>query len=244
MQLLVSVRTEDEVGPALAGGADIIDAKEPAHGSLGPVSPDVMREISARVPRSVPFSVALGDFTQPDAVRHAVAGVRGTGPRAPTYLKLGFADERSQAGVTSLVAAALDAAADTPAPAVVVPVGYADYESGRSQTPEDVLRAAIAAGARAFLVDTYQKDGRGLLDWIPLDRLRTLAAEARAAGVLFAIAGSLDLAALDRLGAIADVVGVRGAACRGGREGSVDAMLVRRLRKRLYGLSPSPSTAG
>jgi hypothetical protein len=32
---------------------------------------------------------------------------------------------------------------------------------------------------------------------------------------------------------MADVVGVRGAACRGGREGSVDAGLVRRLRERL-----------
>ena len=35
MRLLVSVRSAAEVGPALAGGADIIDAKEPGRGSLG-----------------------------------------------------------------------------------------------------------------------------------------------------------------------------------------------------------------
>ena len=38
MQLLVSVRSAVEVAPALAGGADIIDAKEPDRGSLGAVS--------------------------------------------------------------------------------------------------------------------------------------------------------------------------------------------------------------
>ena len=35
MRLLVSVRSAAEVRPALAGGADIIDAKEPSLGSLG-----------------------------------------------------------------------------------------------------------------------------------------------------------------------------------------------------------------
>jgi uncharacterized protein (UPF0264 family) len=74
--------------------------------------------------------------------------------------------------------------------------------------------------------------------------LHTLAADARSAGLLLAIAGSLDLAALDRVAGIADVVGVRGAACRGGREGSVDAELVRRLRERLRVRPPSLSTAG
>lgn len=239
MRLLVSVRTADEVEAALGGGADIIDAKEPAQGSLGPVSPEVLREISARVPASVPFSVALGDFTVPEAVRQAVAGARMTRPRAPTYLKLGFAGRRTEAGATTLVAAALDAAAAGAVPPVVVPVAYADHESGRSPAPEAVLRAAIAAGARALLVDTYLKEGKGLLDWIDLDRLRTLSADARSAGLLFAVAGSLDLAALDRLAGIADVVGVRGAACRGGREGRVDPIMVRRLRERLQNASPS-----
>jgi uncharacterized protein (UPF0264 family) len=244
MQLLVSVRAGDEVAAALAGGADIIDAKEPARGSLGPVVPEVLQAILARVPESVPFSVALGDFTAPDAVRHAVAGANVPRRRAPIYLKLGFAGERSEAVVTSLVAAALDAAAAASVRPVVVPVAYGDYQSAGSPAPEGVLRVAIKAGARAFLMDTYLKDGRGLLDWIALDRLQTLAADARSAGLLLAIAGSLDLAALDRVAGIADVVGVRGAACRGGREGSVDAELVRRLRERLRVRPPSLSTAG
>jgi uncharacterized protein (UPF0264 family) len=244
MQLLVSVRAGNEVTAALAGGADIIDAKEPARGSLGLVAPEVLQAISARVPDWVPFSVALGDFTAPDTVRHAVAGANVPGRRAPIYLKLGFAGERSEVTVTSLIAAALDAAAAASVRPVVVPVAYADCENASSPAPEGVLRTAITAGARAFLIDTYLKNGRGLLDWVDLHRLRMLAADARSAGLLLAIAGSLDRAALDRVAGIADVVGVRGAACRGGREGTVDAMLVQRLRERLRVRSPSLSATG
>ena len=243
MQLLVSVRAGDEVAAALAGGADIIDAKEPARGSLGPVSPEVLQAIAARVPAPVPLSVALGDFTEPDAVRLAVAGVKVPGRSAPTYVKLGFAGERSEAAVTSLVRAALDAVAATPVRPIVVPVAYADHENAGSPPPEEVLRAAMAAGARAFLIDTCMKDGRGLLEWIALERLRRLSADARSAEMLLAIAGSLDLAALDHLAGIADVIGVRGAACRGGRAGSVEAALVRRVRYRLRGGLTSLSTA-
>jgi len=243
MRLLVSVRAGDEVAAALAGGADIIDAKEPARGSLGPVSPEVLQAIAARMPAAVPLSVALGDFTEPDAVRLAVAGVKVPGRRAPTYVKLGFAGERSEAAVTSLVAAAVADAAATPLRPIVVPVAYADHENAGSPAPEDLLRAAMAAGSRAFLIDTCLKDGRALLEWIALERLRRLSADARSAGMLLAIAGSLDLAALDHLAGIADVIGVRGAACRGGREGSVEAALVRRVRDRLRGLR-SLSAAG
>jgi (5-formylfuran-3-yl)methyl phosphate synthase len=235
MRLLVSVRAEDEVAAALLGGADIIDAKEPARGSLGPVSPEVLQAIAARVPEPVPLSVALGDFTEPTAVRLAVAGPKLPARRAPTYLKLGFAGEPSEAAVTSLVAAAMDAAAATAVRPIVVPVAYADHENAGSPAPEAVLRAAVAAGAGAFLMDTYTKDGRRLLEWIALERLRRLSADGRSAGMLVAIAGSLDLAALDDIAGIADVIGVRGAACRGGRVGPVEAALVRRLRDGLHG---------
>jgi uncharacterized protein (UPF0264 family) len=232
MRLLVSVRTEHEVAAALAGGADIIDAKEPARGSLGPVSPEVLRAIAARVPESMPLSVALGDFGTPAAVRQAVAGTMLPCRRGPTYVKLGFAGEPSAARVRALVAAAMDASATSLRP-IPVPVAYADHERAHSPATEAVLRAATSAGARAFLIDTYLKDGRGLLEWIDLDRLRVLSIEARSAGMLLAIAGSLDLSALDRLAGIADVIGVRGAACAGGRGGPVVASLVRRLSDRL-----------
>jgi uncharacterized protein (UPF0264 family) len=226
MRLLVSVRAAAEVLPALAGGADIIDAKEPARGSLGAVEPEVLRAIAAVVPPAVPLSVALGDF--------ATLAVLDARPRrAALYLKLGFAGERSPDVVSRVIGAALEAASATPVRPAVVPVAYADHESAGSPEPEDVLSAAIDAGARAFLVDTWSKAGVGLLSYIDAHRLRALADAARSSGMLVAIAGSLDADALDRLDRFADVVGVRGAACRGGREGSVDAALVRGLAARL-----------
>src|SRR5262245_61589100 len=61
-QLLVSVRSAAEAEEALAGGAGLIDLKEPARGPLGPlhhvVAKNVIRAIAAR--RLV--SIALGEL--------------------------------------------------------------------------------------------------------------------------------------------------------------------------------------
>jgi uncharacterized protein (UPF0264 family) len=238
MQLLVSLRAADEVTAALAGGADIIDAKEPARGPLGAVAPEVLEAISAAVPATVAFSAALGDFTAADAVRSAVAAA-GLAPRlAPVYLKLGFAGA-SPGSVPRLVATALAAASEGVAHPVIVPVAYADCLDARSPEPEEILHAAITAGAHAILLDTYTKDGVGLLARLEITRVRALATRARAAGLLVALAGSLDPAAIGEVLGLADVIGVRGSACVGGRGGRVNASLVRRIRDRL----PPPTTA-
>jgi len=244
MQLLVSLRAADEVAAALAGGADIIDAKEPERGSLGPVAPEVLRSISARVPGTMPLSVALGDFTAAEAIRDAVAATSPPPRGAPVYLKLGFAGERSSSAMRGLVTAALEAAALAPARPIVVPVAYADWMEAGSPPPEDVLASAVLTGARAFLLDTYTKDGKGLLDRLQLGRVQALAARGRAAGLLVALAGSLDLAALDRIAGLADVVGIRGAACLGGRSGRLDAGMVRKFRGRMESVRGALSTAG
>jgi uncharacterized protein (UPF0264 family) len=236
MRLLVSVRTAEEVAPALAGGADIVDAKDPARGSLGPVSREMLREIAALVPPPTPFSVALGDFGEGkfagDAVRASLAALDGLPRRAPLYLKLGFAGQRSPA-VAGVIRAAIETGATAAFPPVIVPVAYADNENAGSPEPAAVLSAALATGARAFLLDTWSKDGRGLPFWTDVHRLDSLLAPARAAGLLVAIAGSLDLDSLDFVRTRADVIGVRGAACRGGRGGKVDTDLVRGLAQRL-----------
>lgn len=229
MRLLVSVRSAEEVPAALAGGADIIDAKEPARGSLGAVTSEVLSSIAACTPSAVPLSVAMGDCTDRDVLRVAMNGA-GTGERsASVYLKLGFAGVRSVDRITALLEAAVAGANGND----IVAVAYADDALAGSSPPEDVLRAAIAARARGFLLDTWRKDGRALLDHAAIERVAALSLGARTAGLLFAVAGSLDTDAISHFGTIADVVGVRGAACRGGRSGSVDAGRVAELRRRL-----------
>jgi uncharacterized protein (UPF0264 family) len=101
---------------------------------------------------------------------------------------------------------------------------------------------ARAAGVGICLLDTAIKDGRGLLDWLAPDALRSLVAEAHDAGLQVALAGALraeDLPAIRATGA--DIAGVRSAACIGaGRAGPLDGERVRAL---VAACAPTPRRA-
>ncbi len=234
MQLLVSVRSAAEVGPALSGGADIIDAKEPGRGSLGPVSPATLTEILARLPPECPFSVALGDLTSPEEAVTAIASLELPVRPAPTYLKLGFAGVRSPEIVTRILVTAVAAVAEKGSAALVVAVAYADAARAGTLAPELIPGSAHGAGAAGVLLDTHTKDGNGLLAWLAPHALASWVASAHRKGLLTALAGALtleDVATVSAAGA--DVMGVRGAACEGSRQGHVTANRVRALRQRL-----------
>ena len=234
MQLLVSVRSAAEVGPALSGGADIIDAKEPGRGSLGPVSPAALGEILALVPPEYPFSVALGDLASPEDVITAIASLELPVRPTPTYLKLGFAGVRSPEIVTRILATAVAAVVRKGSAALVVAVAYADAARAGTIAPDLIIGSAQGAGAAGVLLDTHTKDGNGLLAWLAPPELASWVASARRHGLLTALAGALALENVETVSAAgADVVGVRGAACEGGRQGRVTANRVRALRQRL-----------
>lgn len=230
MRLLVSVRSAAEAGIALAGGADIIDAKEPSVGSLGPVSPEVLAEIFQRVPERCPVSVALGDVASVNEVLERVSAIP---IRRATYLKLGFAGVVDPEILRRLLATARAAAA-RPVPRNIVAVAYADGVLAGSPAPHAVCQAAAEAGAAGILLDTYSKRDGNLLSWIPLGPLTELLARARASGLLTAVAGRLGAGHLDTVrSAGAEVVGFRGALCAGGREGCLSPRRVRLIRQRL-----------
>lgn len=225
MRLLVSVRSPDEVAAALGGGADIVDAKDPARGALGPVAADVLAAIDERVPVHVPLSVALGDARSAERVDAAVFALR-IRRRATAYVKLGF-DAVCGGSELPLLRAAAAASAWHPASPRLIAVAYADA-GGAAQA---VLRAARHAGAAGILLDTAAKDGRTLLDFWSESLLRDWVRVGRAAGLEVALAGSVGLRDLARVVALEpDIIGVRGAACAGGRAGSVEAVRVRALR--------------
>lgn len=227
MRLLVSVRSPDEVAASLEGGADIIDAKEPRLGALGPVAPDVLTAIDGRVPLAVPLSVALGDAASARSVDGAIAGLP-LRPRARLYLKLAFIGGGDEPEV--LLRAATGAAARHPAAPCVIAVVYAD-DAGGEPAAYRIRRAAWRAGVAGILVDTAGKDGRTLFDWWSVERLRHWIHAVRADGLEAALAGSLGATDLGRIADLGpDVVGVRGAVCAGGRTGSVEAARVRALR--------------
>ena len=232
MRLLVSVRNPDEVEAALSGGADIIDAKDPARGPLAPVTHDVLRAIDDHVPPGVPLSIALGDDLSAESVSAAIAGLP-IRRRAEVYVKVGFPSAAPAAEFRTLLSIAASAAGRHPTAPRLVAVVYADRNSDPARAAR-IPAEVRAAGVAALLVDTAGKDGRSLLDWWPEQTLRHWLRAGRDAGLELAIAGSLGPGELIVVRALApDIVGVRGAACLGGRTGSVDATRVRSLRAAL-----------
>lgn len=244
MKLLISVRSPAEVGPALAGGADIIDAKEPARGPLGPVAPDILADILGRVPDDRPCSVALGDLATKEEVISAVGLVRSHRRTAGLYLKVGFAGVSSPAVARRLLEYAVAAASRHPGAPRIVAVAYAD-RSG-SFHPHDLAQPAAQAGAVGVLLDTHRKDGQGLFGSMAPAEVATWVLGVQRCGMFAAVAGEIGMTDIETVQSLgADIVGVRGAACEGGREGSVAAERVMSLRLRIapagFGLS---STGG
>ena len=66
-RFLASVRSASEAGVALAGGADIIDAKEPAQGALGAVPLAGLAAILRETAGRRPVSATIGDCALADA---------------------------------------------------------------------------------------------------------------------------------------------------------------------------------
>ncbi len=222
MRLLVSVVSAGEARGALAGGADIIDVKDPGEGALGAPAPRVLAEVVRVVGGAAPVSVALGDL--PDLPHTAALAARGASVCGADYVKVGLR------GVPELdrAVAVMRAVADAVGPGVsVIAATYADAGAldppalAPEWLPALVERTGIAGG----LVDTFVKDGRGLYGWLPEAELADLVARTRAASGTFSVAGQLRLGELCRVDA--DVVGVRSAVCRGGdRTAELEAGLV------------------
>jgi uncharacterized protein (UPF0264 family) len=240
VRLLVSVRSAAEAVAALDGAAHIIDAKEPARGPLGAVDPAVLAAILDRVPPTHPFSVALGDFTTAKDVYASVSAL----PRraGPMFLKLGFAGTRSAGAVADLVTTAREAASGAPEPARVIAVAYADADQVGAPDPWELCEAARRGGAAGVLLDTACKSGGTVIDLMPLGELGDWVSLAHLHELTAAVAGNLRFDDFEPLAFTgADIVGVRGAACDGGRNGTVSAQRVAALVAAIHDNEPDPS---
>lgn len=244
-RLLVSVREAAEVPAALAGGAEILDVKDPAAGSLGCPAPQVLAAVAERLRHHathVPLSVAWGDLPEfvPQRLDHLPPAVR--------WVKVGFAGCRELPdwparfrAVCQLVAeqTRLRPRADRPAVQMVA-AAYADFHRAHAPSPGDVLAVAREHGCAGVLLDTYDKHAGRLPDWIAPDELAAWIGAARDYGLFTAVAGSLTLGDLSWLVPLRpDIIAIRTAACRDGqRTHAVDAEALRRFRERLSLLAP------
>jgi len=225
MRLLVSARNAAEAAAALAGGADIVDAKEPSAGPLGAVTIDVLREMLSTVDAACPVSAALDDAKDATALELLV---RARAVEGVAFVKVGFAGITDAARVSDLIASAVGAARAHAC--AVVAVGYADAARVGGIGCDALFDAATRGGATGVLIDTADKAGPGLLQLSPPTALRRYVSAAHDRGLTIAMAGKLssaDLAVVRDIGA--DVAGVRGAACRAGRASAISEARVRVL---------------
>lgn len=231
MELLISVIDEAEVRPAVAGGADIVDVKNPREGSLGANFPHVIRRIRVLTPAAVPVSVAIGDFPNlPGTAALAAAGAAACGVQ---YVKVGLLGPQDHEEAFAVLSAVCRAVRDEAADVRVMAAAYADARATGSLAPGELPAVAAAAGADGCMIDTLGKGKVTLFTELAAAELDRFVTGCREAKLLCALAGSLRASDVPRLRELApDIVGVRGAVCDGGRrDGKLDGEAVLRLKE-------------
>jgi uncharacterized protein (UPF0264 family) len=229
-KLLVSVRSAIEAGAALAGGASIIDVKEPSRGPLGRADGSVWRDVRRAVPASIPVSVALGELN--DWVEPSRVEIPGDLWAGIAFRKLGLSDAGpdwiDRWRDLSPAAIAVGRPGEPRERPSWVAVVYLDWEKARAPDPDTVIRTAgEMEDCAGVLFDTWDKSVRTGAD----SRWERWIARVRELGRFVALAGSMDAPAIRRLRYLEpDVFAVRGAACRGGdRHAAIDPERVARL---------------
>jgi hypothetical protein len=244
--LLVSVRDAAEAVLALTAGAAILDVKDPDRGSLGQASAATVAGVLDVVAGRLPISAALGEMVEwPDDLlpspplrgrggSKTAGGCESSDEIPPfvdrlAYVKWGLAGAAGQDWTTRLLR--LRERVEASGACRVVIAAYADWRRAGAPAPGDVFHVAVRERFAAVLLDTWGKDGSGLLDWLSPAEVAELCRPCRAAGVRIALAGSLGASAIRTLRRHVepDWFAVRGSVCGGDRTARLDGERVREL---------------
>ncbi|CAN5356116.1 (5-formylfuran-3-yl)methyl phosphate synthase [soil metagenome] len=225
--LLVSVRSPEEAKAAVAAGATLIDVKEPSNGPLGMAEAEVVAAVIEAVGKKVPVSAALGEWRDTiltDAVWHLEQPL--------TYIKWGLAGYRDTPGWGEDL---LDCRRQIKTGPEVVCVAYADSHKAKSIAADQVAKFAKRFKFKAFLLDTFNKDGKTLLDHLDIDEITEIVTSLKAGGVKVALGGSLTLEVAKKLKVCEpDWIAVRGGVCTGGKRGNeLDPLRVKKWKEML-----------
>lgn len=246
VQLLVSVRDPEEAELVARSSADWVDVKDPRNGPLGRPQQSValgIERLISQYPSPKKLSVALGEAIETSFSELAeYIGVFAEG----TLFKLAFSgscgspeewlpspNQRESVDSPNLPART---AWDNCRALFVqlseclggrgrfIPVYYADASQACSPSWACILNLCLAAGGDRVLMDTYRKNGKCLTDYHAPEQLQSMIAQASEHGIRVALAGSLRGAEIRTLMSVgADVIGVRGAACKqNNRTDSID----------------------
>ena len=205
-RMLACVTGPDEAEIALAGGADIIELKNPVQSA---VMPEVIRATVAAIGGRGPSSAVAADLPmQPGLLAATVNEIAACGV---DYVKLGLLPGGD-------AAACIRDLAGIAARVKLMAVFFADASPDLSLLP--LLGQSGFAGA---MIDTHCKRAGRLLDHFTLSGLRAFVEDCHAARLIAGLAGSLETPDIPRLLVLApDLLGFRGALC--GTDGRAEAL--------------------
>jgi uncharacterized protein (UPF0264 family) len=230
LKLLISPMNEKEAFEAIAGGADIIDVKNPQEGALGANFPWVIKRIREITPRKIQVSCALGDVPNlPGSISLAALGAASLGV---DYIKVGLYGFKTAKEAVFLLQNVNKAAKEYNPKIKVAAAGYADAERIGAIDPMLIPEIASKAQVDLAMIDTAVKDGKNLFNFLSAKQLEKFIDSAHKLGLEAALAGSLrkqDLPVVYGLGA--DVAGLRGAACT--NSDRVNGQITRKLVQEL-----------
>lgn len=232
MRLLVSPMNMEEAHAALAGGADILDVKNPKEGSLGANFPWVIRSVAELAGGKVPVSATIGDLEfKPGTASLAALGAASSGA---DYVKAGLLGVKTEEQAEEMLNAIVRAVKDFDPKKKVVASGYSDHSRVGSISPMLLPAAASKAGADVVMVDTAVKDGRPTFDFMNEEDLAEFIERGHSFDLQVALAGSIGFPHLEALMRLQpDIVGVRGIVCGGDRRSAVNEELVVKVKAAL-----------
>lgn len=234
MRLLATVVSVEEA-MRIAGSVDLLDVKDPSKGSLG--APDISKVRDIRIASGqTPLSVALGDLDSGTVELGLAMAVAGA-----DIIKIGLADIRRAVAVKVFK----DLKKYLPPKVGIVAAAYADAEYHRFFSPSGLPSLAAEAEADGILIDTCEKSGRGLFDFLSAYELASIISEARGLKLMTALAGSLGADDIEEVAVAApDFVGFRSAiTIKGNRNAhGVDPFKVSLLKNRLKKASENRKT--
>ena len=212
MKLLISPINKKEALEVIAGGADIIDVKNPKEGALGANYPWVIKQIKEVTPKNIEVSCTLGEVGNfPGSVSLAALGAASLGV---DYIKVGLYGIKTSEEAIFLLQNVSRAAKECSPKIKIAVAGYADAEKIGAINPLFIPEIAHAAKVHVAMIDTSVKDDKNLFDHLSLGELKKFVDSSHSFGLEAALAGSLrkqDLTVVYSLGA--DIAGLRGAAC-------------------------------
>ncbi|MEC8506833.1 MAG: (5-formylfuran-3-yl)methyl phosphate synthase [Planctomycetota bacterium] len=220
---MVSIQDQDELQRLRATDVTWVDMKDPSSGALQPTAPSVWE--TAALENQYRLSVALGELVNFEAIDPSAV------PGEISFVKIGLSAVEKLDHWESRWITWCQTFSQKFHPVIVA---YADHGYCGAPHPEVLLEHANSAPFGAFLIDTFDKSRGSVFQHYPRYQIKTWLDMARSKGLVTVLGGSLRQENLnDALACQPDVIAVRGAATRGGRDSEICVDKITALLERL-----------